>query len=113
MKTDFIKSIIKEILRETFVSSIELSALDINANITIIFQNNELKLKKIEKNRFEVELIKVSDKIKEGDQLEFIDNKLEINKKEKCNIYRKNEIGKFLKIDMIHEFAPIKSIDII
>ncbi len=113
MKTDFIKSIIKEILRETFVSSIELSALDINANITIIFQNNELKLKKIEKNRFEVESIKVSDKIKDGDQLEFIDNKLEINKKEKCNIYRKNEIGKFLKIDMIHEFAPIKSIDII
>lgn len=113
MQPDFIKSIIKEILRETFVNSIELPALDINANITIIFQNNELNLKKIEKNRFEVEKIKVSDKIKEGDQLEFIDNKLEINKKEKCNIYRKNEIGKLLKIDMIHEFAPIKSIETI
>ena len=113
MQPDFIKSIIKEILQETFVNSIEVSALDINANITIIFQNNELKLKKIGKNRFEVESIKVSDKIKEGDQLEFIDNKLEINKKEKCNIYRKNKIGKFLKIDMIHEFAPVKSIEII
>lgn len=112
MQPDLIKSIIKEILQETFVNSIDISELDINANITIIFQNNELKLKKISENRFEVESIKVSDKIKQGDQLEFIDKKLKINKKEKCNIYRKNKIGKFLKIDIIHEFAPLKSIEV-
>jgi hypothetical protein len=112
MKQDLIKSIIKEILKETFLKSINLSEISIDANITIIFQNNELNLKKISENRFEVKSIKVSDKIKQGDQLEFMDKLLEINKKEKCNIFRKNKIGKFLKIDIIHEFAPIKSIEV-
>lgn len=112
MQSNLIKSIIREILQETFVNSFNTQDIDINANINIIFQNNELNLTKISENLFEVKKIKVSDKIKVGDQIEFIDKKLEINKKEKCNIYRKNEIGKFLKIDIIHEFSPIKSIDL-
>lgn len=113
MNKGLIQKIIKEILQETFVNNINVGNIDINANITIIFQNNELNLEKISEKRFKAISVKVSDIIKKDDELEFFDKTFEVNKKVKCNIYRKNEIGKLLKIDIIHEFSPIKSIEII
>lgn len=113
MKKEIINKIIKEILNEIFINSINIKDVKTDTNITIFFQDNNIKLKKIDEKKFNVLEIKNSEKVQVGDNIEFLSGELKLNNKYKCYIFRKNESGKMLKIDLIHQFSPIKSIEML
>jgi hypothetical protein len=113
MKNEKINSIIKQILMEIFINSFNIKDIEPNANITIFFQDNNIKLEKTSEEKFKVLDIKNSEKVQVGDEISFLEKELKVGNKTKCYIFRKNESGKMLKIDFIHQFSPIKSIEIL
>ena len=106
----FFKNLIQEILNEIFVESINLNQIDLGSNITILFKDNKIKIKKI-KDRFIVLDTTNPERVKPGDIIEFIETNLIIGMSPQCYIYRKNEIDKYKKINMVHKFSSIESIE--
>lgn len=113
MKNEKINSIIKQILKEIFINSLNINDIEPNTNITIFFQDNNIKLEKLNEDKFKVIDIKNSEKVQVDDEISFLEKELKIGNKTKCYIFRKNKLGKMLKIDLIHQFSPIKSIDLL
>ena len=111
MKPTIFKVLIQEVLTEIFSESVNLNELKQDSNISILFQDNKIELKKI-KHGFKVTALTNPERIKESDILKFLDFNIWIGSKPKCYIYRKNEIEKYKKIKMVHEFSEVKKIEI-
>ena len=111
MKSIF-TNLIQEVLSEMFVDSINLKEIQSEANITILFKDNNIQLKKV-KDKFKVLKASNPERVKVGDIIEFLESDIKIGTSPKCYIYRRNEIKKFKKINMVHQFSDVTSIDLI
>ena len=111
MKLSF-KNLIQEILSEMFIESLNLNEIKPGSKIVILFQDNKVEIEKI-KNKFKVLKVSNPERIKPNDILEFIEFNITTGASPRCYIYRKNKIGKYKKIKMIHDFSYVKSVEII
>ena len=110
MKPALFKNMIQEILTEMFSDSINLNEIQPGSKITILFQDNKIELEKI-KDKFLVLNLSNPERIKPEDILEFLDFNMWIGSAPKCHVYRKNEIEKYKKTKMVHEFSIVKGIE--
>ena len=112
MQSNYLHKLIQEILLEMFVKLIDLNSIKEKSKIVIIFQDNKIELEKI-KDKFKVIQIDVSERIKPGDILMFLETAISPGDEIQCSIYRKNNYNKYLKTNFVHKFSPIKSIEVI
>lgn len=94
-----------------FVQSVDLNKIQSGSKIVILFQDNKIELKK-NKDKFLVLSLSNPERIKPNDIIEFVDFTMSVGRSPKCYIYRKNEIDKYKKTKMVHEFSSIKSIEL-
>ena len=111
MKPTLFKNLIQEVLTEMLSQSVKLNEVKHGSNITILFQDNKVELQKI-KSGFKVIALTNPERIKEGDILQFLDFDIWVGAKPKCWIYRKNEIDKYKKIKMVHEFSSVNGVEV-
>jgi hypothetical protein len=123
MKSNILNNLVNEILSEMFINCVDLKQIPFSSNISILFQDNNIKIEKVEEKKSGKEyvpniLFKVKDvsndgKIKVNDVLLFLDSSIRVGTNPQCFIFRRNESGKLKKINTIHEFSFIKSIQTI